>query len=209
MTRMLAIAAAAAFSLAGGAQAAVFSDNFDGYTAGAPASLSPNWTVTEGSVDVIPVGPLYTWYGTGQYVDLNGSNGDATAGRIETTVNLLAGKTYNLSFNYGYNVNSGFNESMNFGITGAYAGLLSSLDFGSVAPPVMNSFGTTFTVGVSGAYTLFFADGQAGSPFNDDDDQGGPILDNVSLTSVPLPAGAPLLLAGLVALGALRRRRAA
>ena len=37
----------------------------------------------------------------------------------------------------------------------------------------------------------------------------GPGLDNISIAAVPLPASAPLILAGLGALAALRRRRRA
>lgn len=37
----------------------------------------------------------------------------------------------------------------------------------------------------------------------------GPALDNVRIQAVPVPAGAPLLIGGILALGALRRRRRA
>ncbi len=61
---------------------------------------------------------------------------------------------------------------------------------------------------------LIFKDGLSGAPFDDDDDHGGPTLNNVRVESlppvplppVPLPAAASMLLAGLGALAMLRRR---
>ena len=51
---------------------------------------------------------------------------------------------------------------------------------------------------------LFFADTSGTAA-----DQGGPVLDNVRLSTVPLPAGGLLLLGALGGIAALRRRRKA
>jgi hypothetical protein len=42
---------------------------------------------------------------------------------------------------------------------------------------------------------------------NDPNGAWGPALDNISINEVPVPAGGLLLVGGIAALGALRRRR--
>ena len=61
----------------------------------------------------------------------------------------------------------------------------------------------TFIYDGSGDF-LYFAD-TSGTP----GDNGGPVLDNVKLSAVPLPAGGLLLLGALGGIAALRRRRKA
>lgn len=199
MIRSVLAAATLSIALAGAAQAAtvVFSDNFDTETAGTNATLT-NWDITAGSIDVIPVGPNFNWYGPGQYVDLNGST--RQAGRIETTnpLALVVGKAYTISFDYGNNKNSNGVEQLTFGIDGKTW----VIDIPGAIPSLI-SIAQNF-VYAGGSATLFFAD-----TGNTPGDNGGPILDNVAVSTVPLPAGGLLLLAGLGGLAALRRRRAA
>ena len=198
-------AALVALGSLGPAQAAtVF---FDGFESSAlelsNANLQQNvsgWTVTAGGVDVIGTN-YFQWYGTGRYLDMNGST--QTPGRIEKTIGgLTAGKTYTLGFDYGYNLNSGTNEQLSFGIAGL-TGSINPADFALVAAPTFRKALYTFKASAA-SHDLFFADTGV-TP----DDNGGPVLDNVEINAVPLPAGLPLLAAALGGLALLRRRRRA
>ena len=199
-------AALVALATLGPAQAAtlVF---FDGFESSArklsTANLQQNvtgWKVTAGGVDVIGTN-FFEWYGKGRYLDMNGST--RTPGRIEKTIGgLTAGKTYTLGFDYGYNLNSGTNEQLSFGIAGL-TGSINPADFALVAAPTFRKALYTFKASAA-SHDLFFADTGV-TP----DDNGGPVLDNVEINAVPLPAGLPLLAAALGGLALLRRRRRA
>lgn len=196
-----AFTAAASIALTGPAAAAtVFSDNFNSETQGTNGSLS-NWNVSNGTIDVIGTGFFNFYPGNGNYLDLDGSNNNA--GRIETKLPLAftIGQTYTLSFNYGRN--GGSFESMTFGVTGGNLSELFTLPQGGTVP--FSSFSIDF-VATSASGNLFFD--HAGG------DQQGIVLDNVLLTSVdtavvPVPAALPLMLTGLIGLGAIARRRRA
>jgi hypothetical protein len=192
-------------ALFGPAQAAtVFFDDFESNTLGTPivngTQNISGWTVTDGTVDVIGTG-FYQWYGTGRYLDMNGSSG--TPGRIERAIGgLTAGRSYTLSFNYGYNQYSGTNERLSFGIANLM-GALNPDDFEAVVWSAPGLASYSFKASAT-SHSLFFAD-SGETPW----DNGGPILDNVriELSPVPLPAAAPLLVAALGGLALFRRRR--
>jgi len=191
-------ALAIAFAGVGSAQAAttLFSDNFDSEALGLSTALD-NWTVTDGTVDVIGPGLFDIYPGNGNYLDLDGSTGNGA--RIETAAFAFTkGQSYTLNFKLGGN--NGSPQAINFGFA----------DFlGSLVPPAMGTLQDltfTFTALSSGMSTLFFED-------TGNDNQGA-ILDNIVLTAgdapatVPVPAGGVLLVSALGLLGALRRRAA-
>lgn len=173
----------------------LFSDNFNGEAQALNTTLD-NWTVSDGTIDVIGTGFFDFYSGNGNYLDLDGSSGNA--GKITTTSNFsfLAG-TYTLSFDLGGSTRGDTNT-----VTVALGSFFSeTFTLPSSAP--LQTFVRTFTFASSnGTGTLSF-DHTGG-------DNLGLILDNVLLdfsapTTVPEPSTLALLsLAGLLG---LRRRR--
>ena len=191
-------AALAVVLSAGVASAAVvFSDDFESNNLG--LNLTPNgWTQSAGSVDVIGTG-FFDWYGPGRYIDMNGSTGQP--GAISQLISgLTAGASYVLSFDVGYNNNSGNNEVLGYAIGNLNA---------SYGAPILSGASTflhmtaSFTASAA-TQLLRFAD-----IGNTPGDNGGPILDNVKIetAAVPVPAAGAMLMAGLGGLAALRRRK--
>lgn len=197
-------AALVSLALVGSASASttVFSDNFDSYGGQlGVTSLGSNWNVVgQGTVDVIPWQGNFVWYGTGGYVDLNGTP-DGAARLESASFNTTVGQEYKVSFDYGKNKYSGSDKTFSFGLVGGT--LLPSL---LLAGPIENLISTFFTfVATDVSSKIFFAD-LTRSP----SDSGGPIIDNVIVASVPIPAAGLLLfgaLAGLAGFSRLRRNR--
>lgn len=187
---------------ASAATVTVLFDNFNSYAQGTPRvnpGLAP-WTITAGSVDVIG-SPTYTsWCGVGQgnCLDMNGST--KTAGRIERVVSgLVVGQAYELTFDFGNNRNS---QKPNVAEVLAFGFGATSYSLNIFAQSSMTASQVYRFVATSTSQTLFFRD--AGTTPTDN---GGPLLDNVRLSTIPLPAGGVLLLGGLGVLAALRRRK--
>ncbi|WP_425038562.1 VPLPA-CTERM sorting domain-containing protein [Primorskyibacter sp. S187A] len=199
--------AALALSLSSPAFAAsvLFEDDFENNTAGANRTPS-GWSAVSGAVDI--TGPGYfpqICYNTGNCIDLDGSSG--TVGHIQTTQSftLTTGALYSLTFDYTWNYFQQQNpNSMNFGVGGFSDSLTTT--------------GTRTSDG-TGAYESlsfsFLGNGSTGAIFFQHlgaSDLGGIVIDNVTLTEtpvtapVPLPAGLPLLLAGLGGLALARRK---
>lgn len=199
--KKLVLAAVAVLATTAVAQATtVFSDDFELNDLGLSTPVN-GWTVASGSVDVIGT-DYFQWYGAGRYLDMNGSTG--TPGRIERVISgLTAGVEYLLSFDVGFNNYSGNSETLSYGIDGL---------LGSVDVATSGATASTFAhyvlsfVATGSSATLFFADTGA-TP----GDNGGPVLDNVSVdvSPVPVPAAGVMLLAGLGGLAGLRRRKTA
>src|SRR5665213_3000020 len=99
----VALAAAVLFVWAGGGAIAapiVVFDYFDQDPQSLNAvNLSGNWTVSQGTVDVIGQGGPYDYYpNNGNYIDLNGSS--FSVGGLNSTPAFAAG-SYTLTFNLG------------------------------------------------------------------------------------------------------------
>jgi hypothetical protein len=181
--------------------ATIFSDNFDTYV---PDQLnwvppgSSGWTVIDGTIDLHGAGGSYDVLpGNGSYVDLDGSSLDS--GLFSTSLNLIGGEMYRLSFDLGGSQRGNRSETVevNFGSTTS-----------SYVINVTDSFSTytlEFTPGSDGAYSLSY--------LNVGGDNRGAFLDNVSVSSGPVPASSvpepatyAMLLSGLGIMGLMARR---
>jgi hypothetical protein len=188
----------------------IFADDFDaeagsgdGGSGGSGLNYTSfaNWTITNGTVDLIADGDFTLGCPTpgGKCVDLDGSTNDAG---IMTSVNLLLGPgTYDFSYSLA-GVSSNFTSAaaMADNIVDVTIGALFSeqttVEWGT-APQVL---GGIFVVPVATNVSIVFSN-QGGDNF-------GAMLDNVLLQQVPEPGTAPLLAAGLLGLALRARRRA-
>ncbi len=188
-----------------GAQASVvvFSENFNSATQGtnAPSPIG-QFTVTAGTVDVVPVGSSFDFYpGNGNYVDLDGSS--YQLGTL-TSIPTIAAGTYTLSFNLsGYTYNNQYGLEQTQVTLGNFTKLITPTVDTSVTPSAMGFYTYTFTT--TGGPIVF----QAVNP----NDQGvgtnvGNILDNVLLTTaVPEPATWAMMILGFLGVGFMAYRR--
>lgn len=178
----------------------LFSDTFDSDAQGLNVGLI-NWTVSDGTIDVVGGPGFFDFYpGNGNYVDLDGSTGNAATITTNNVFNLLAG-TYTLSFQLGGSTRGDSNS-----VTVALGSIFSEV-FTLASNAGLQNITRTITLGAaSGAGALSFA--HAGG------DNLGLLLDDVALdfrrvqVDVPEPTSLGLLALGGV-LGAARRRRAA
>lgn len=138
------------------------------------------------------------------YVELDShpnAQSSATNTRIQQTIAFDMGR-YMLSFYFSPRVrNNAATNVIDFGVT---SGLAASITGPSADVPYgqWTKIETIFTVGTAGDYDLYFA--ASGTQ-----DTLGGLIDNVSISPVPLPASALLLLAGVGALTIARRKSAA
>ena len=192
------VLALAGFALAGTANAAIiFSDDFDTENGGSwqlNFGGFTQWTVSDGTVDLIGAGSPYDLLpGNGLYVDMDGST--TNAGKMTSiAINLVAG-TYTLQFDLAGNQRNGGTESVTVQVN------MGPLVSDSISLPQNAPFTTyqyTFSVAAPTAVNLSF-EGAGGDNF-------GMLLDNVSV-SVPEPGTLALLGLGLVGAGLARRRR--
>lgn len=166
-------------------------------TLDAPDTSMTGWTVSSGSVDLINT---YWAAQDGNYsVDMNGN---AAATIIGSITGLVIGSAYELSFWLSANVDGAPVVKSIDAIVGGTSG---SYLFDSTGLTNAGLGWKKFTLLFTAASTteiLTFSSTTGGDFF-------GPALDNITVSAVPLPAGAPLLLAALAGLGLLRRRRKA
>ena len=181
-------------------QAAVFTENFNGFTADQfnwnPAGAN-GWVVgptANDTVDLIGQGGDFDLLpGNGRYVDLDGSTG--SSGVLRNFVDLIAGTQYTLSFwlagNQRFNQGT---ESVNV----HFGGVNQTFNLTSYLDP-FNTFSLIFTPTETNRYSFGFT--------TNSNDNVGALLDNVSVTAVPEPETYALMLAGLGLIGFSARRR--
>jgi hypothetical protein len=196
-----------------------FQDNFDGISSSTLNAAPAGWSVFNGSVDQIAAIQSSFWKincvgNTGGCIDLDGSypRGTSQAGVMVTSdsVVLTAGQQYQLSAMISGNQRISWlgPDTVQFGFV-----LPANASAGN-PPPALASTTTSpiswdspftlytmlYTPSVTQAVSIYFLN-LAGNDFV------GPVIDNVSLVAVPLPASAWLLLSGLVVLAVMARRR--
>ncbi len=180
-------------SLIPAAGATLFSDNFSADSTGLAKVTLVNWNVLDGTN--VDVGGFSFGGCVGACVDMDGSSGRSN-GDIETkqSFNFLAGVHYTLSFTLGNN---------------SFGGNTLRVRIGSLVDQTLNAPSTN----PGFVETLMFKPTQSqnakirftsGGPA----DNGGAALDNVALTSAPIPEPSTWLAvsAALAALGLYRRR---
>jgi hypothetical protein len=192
------LVAAAAFVSAGASQAAVFSDNFDTYAVDQLNwTAQGGWTVTGGTVDIIGAGGGWDFFSGigGKYVDLDGST--FQPGTLAHNVVLTGGITYVATFDLAGSQRIGYDSGNVVAVT--FGTTTQSYTLATFDP--FKSFSLTLTPVTSGTYALSF--------LNNGRDNVGALLDNVNVAAVPEPETYALMLAGLAAVGFVRRRRSA
>lgn len=170
-----------------------FQDGFDDENAALNYSSFENWTVHGGAVDTISSGSfgIDCVGGSGICIDLDGSSGDA--GDLVTNDTFAAG-VYTLSFALSGNqrVTSADDE-----VTVLFGDLSESISILDPSAPFV-VFTRTVTVGAGGDVLTF---SHAGG------DNVGLILDNVTITPVPLPGALYLFVTAGMGLFAGRLRK--
>jgi hypothetical protein len=187
----------------------IFSDNFDSENLGLNYTSFANWTVSDGSVDLIGQPNFFNFIpGNGRYVDLDGSSGNA--GKLTSTLlTLTGGQDYVLSFDLAGSHRPGTNNTVTYGIDIDGNG---SLDFSNSQTLTRNSpfsvFNLAFTVSASTSNAKIVFDHAGG-------DNRGLLLDNVALDTssdipqVPVPAAVWLFGSALFGFLAATRRKLA
>jgi len=179
-------------AMASPAQSAViFSDNFDSYPSTTNATdFGGNWTVTNGTVDVIGNGYFDFYPGNGLYIDLDGSSNNP--GDFSSKALNVAAGTYTLEFV----------------LSGSTRGESNTVDVS------FGSYSETFTLAsndpiMTYTRTVNFASNSLASVVfkNGGSDNMGALLFNVSVTTVPEAETMAMMLAGLGLIGSIVRRR--
>jgi hypothetical protein len=223
--RML-VLAALALSASPATAAVVFSDTFDSENGGASAlnySGFANWTISNGTVDLIANGNfgISCDGGAGSCVDLDGSTANAGEMLNSSAIAFDAGDHVLVTYRYSGNQRSGADDlevTLDFGVStmidnasinggaGSGPGALTELFSPFIGIQAADPFATgsfSFDALEAGSFTLLF---EALS-----NDNIGPILDSVSVDvngeiPVPEPGALGLLGIGALALAFARRR---
>ncbi len=169
----------------------------------------PGWTGSpNGEIQSAPTISAVNAQDGRYYAELD-TNKNST---IYQDVMLDAGK-YLLSFWYSPRVPASGNPSastndMTFAVGSLLSGSVNGAPNAAFPHKVWTEVTSLFTVGTAGTYRLSFSGAGAQDESNGCGDCGA-LIDNISISAVPLPASALFLLAGIGGLGALRARRRA
>ena len=161
-------------------------DTFNSETAGTNKTDFANWTVTDGTVDLL--GPDFSplLAGDGNYVDLDGSSEDAG---LFTTTEAFAAGTYKLTFDLAGNQRSDIGDEV-------------TVKFGNYSVVLARAGNDPFSTETA---TVTVASGAHLSFQNAGGDDVGALLDNVKVQAVPEPGSLAALALGSLAI--LRRKR--
>ena len=172
--------------------AATFTDNFNADPGALNATnFNGLWTVSQGTVDLIPVDSQFNFYpGNGEYVDLNGSS-NAYGGL--STVQTFGPGTYTLTFNLGGSFGGQGMIDPTSKETLVNLGGFQIADITLAPNAGFTSQSFTFTTGTGGVLNFTSVPGGNANVGN--------ILDNVSLTTTPLPSTWLMLLSGFLGIG--------
>ena len=171
----------------------IFEDNFDSYSPGLNWAGSTNWTITDGTVDIIGDGSSWPYYPTGHglYVDLDGST--STSGTmLSLALNLTEGTSYKLSYELAGNhvpLDGYLSDDVDVVLLQGNT-VINTTHYTLLKNDSFQEYTYTFTAIDSDNYYLKFI--QYGN------DNVGALLDNVKMAVVPVPA---TILLGLLGLG--------
>jgi hypothetical protein len=171
------------------ANSVVLSDNFDSENGGNGAAnfnSFANWTVSNGTVDLIGNGFHDFYPSNGLYVDLDGSS--YQAGVFQTTLSFSAG-IYELAFEISGSQRGDTNVVL--------------IQFGDYSKQLILNSDFPLTPFVLKIHTT----GGHLSFQNQGADNNGAILDNITLTPVPEPSSIALCAIGFSGLGILARKQ--
>lgn len=197
------MAAAAAVTIAGAAHAATvvngsFEDTPDmGGKSWRVFDSIDGWNTTSGAGIEIQSGVVMASQDGSNHVELD-SHGSGSNSTMAQSIFFKEG-TYRLSFYYAPRTNNATSNGIQFAVGDYLLGSVSGPD-GTYARKQWSLVQADFEVTTGGYYDLSF------SATGRQDTYGG-LIDNVSLSEVPLPASAMLLLGGLAGFGALRRKK--
>jgi hypothetical protein len=181
-----------------------YHEGFNGLTTTELNMAPTGWLSNNGTVDWVKnldFG-IHCFGGSKGCVDLDGTSGVAGVLETQTPFTLVAGKTYELSAEISGNQRNSSTDNFEFGFLHGVnlSGILKSTSVTGITGSMYTLYTLFFTPSSTVSARAFFYDTAGG-------DNIGPILDQVRVTAVPLPAAAWLMLSGLAALGAVARRR--